>query len=59
MRDAGVHVQVAPTADRHIGAEGTTTEPGPRDDLGERSDTSAQDGDSEHDLCSSGLQREC
>ena len=36
MRDAGVDVQVAPTADRYIGTEGTTTEPCPRDDLGER-----------------------
>ena len=36
MRDAGVYVQVAPTADRYIGTEGTTTEPGPGGDPGER-----------------------
>jgi len=29
MRDAGVDVKVAPTADRYISDEGTTTEPGP------------------------------
>jgi len=36
MRDAGVYVQVAPTADRYIGTEGITTEPGPGGDPGER-----------------------
>ncbi len=36
MRDAGVYVQVAPTADRYIGTEGTATEPGPGGDPGER-----------------------
>jgi hypothetical protein len=36
MRDAGVDVQVAPTADRYIGTEGATTEPGPGGDPGER-----------------------
>jgi hypothetical protein len=29
MWDTGVYVQVAPTADRYIGIEGPTTEPGP------------------------------